>query len=146
MNKWNENSLTRSTSVVMSVMICALLEKSSSSLFSSFDLLSASAAAPFVAALASGPEPEDDAMSFRTSVFAYRMELSCTLKLTCRVVVERDHSWPVTARTRGQHNTDGAREGGGSDLLSCVSALEKKRPQQYTQPQPRCSRCGSSSR
>ena len=66
-NRWNANSLTRSTSVVMSVMICALLEKSSSSpFFSSLALSPAPAAAP----LLSGPAPEDEAMSLRTSVFA----------------------------------------------------------------------------
>lgn len=96
-NRCHANSLTRSTSVVMSVMICALLEKSSSSLFSSLESLATlAAAAPFSAAAPSAAGPEDEAMSLRTSVLAYRIEFSCTLKLTCRVVVERDHSWPVT--------------------------------------------------
>ena len=90
----------------MSVMICALLEKSSSSLFSSLGSLSPFATAPFFAVLLSGLEPEDEAMSLRTSVFAYRIEFSCTLKLTCRVVVESDHSCPVTAHTVSNHDHD----------------------------------------
>ena len=61
-NRCHENSETRSTSVVMSVMICALLEKSSSSSFLSSPSGDSEAAA--------------DATSLRTSVFAKRMELS----------------------------------------------------------------------
>lgn len=83
----------------MSVMICALLEKSSSSLFSSLATLAA--AAPLSAPSDTGAA--DEAMSLRTSVLAYRIEFSCTLKLTCRFVVARDHSWPDTAHNVRLH-------------------------------------------
>lgn len=87
--KCHENSLTRSTSVVMSVMICALLEKSASS---SFSFLPSStpdtpesvevacwwcgAGVEVLLSAEGSPEADEDATSFRTSVLAKRMVLS----------------------------------------------------------------------
>lgn len=82
------NSLTLSTSVVMSVMIWALLENSPCSSFS--ELSDAVSVSPLSLALFSD-RLEDEATSFLTSVLANRIEFNCTRKLTCSVVVEMDH-------------------------------------------------------
>lgn len=98
------NSETRSTSVVISVMICALLLKS----FSASSFFSASAgftapstveevAAETSAVMGASPiffsvDEDEEATSFRRSVLAKRIVLSWTFRLTCRVVVERDQS------------------------------------------------------
>jgi hypothetical protein len=87
------NSATRSTSVVINVIICALLEKSSSGVsffFSSAGTEASLGVGGEVPGSEDGVEPDDEATSFLTSVFAKRMVLSCTLRRTCRVVVEID--------------------------------------------------------
>jgi hypothetical protein len=70
--------------VVIRVIICALLWNSPSS---SFSLLLSSPSFFAGAELAT---------SFRTSVFANRIELSCTRRRTWNDVVEIDQSWPET--------------------------------------------------
>ena len=80
----------------MSVMIWALLEKSS------WLTLVSSATLPWVcpfsgAGLLDDVEA-DEATSFRTRVFAKSTELSWMRRRTWMVVVDRDHSWPVTKR------------------------------------------------
>lgn len=105
-NMCHANSLTRSTSVVIRVMIWALLEKSPSSSSAAFPGCSAvSAAATVVSwvgmrAAAWGTlvvsdsdfGAAEEAMSFRTSVFAKSTELSWTRRRTWMVVVDSDHS------------------------------------------------------
>ena len=80
-----EKSLTRSTSVVMRIMICALEEKSSTAGVSA----APSRVGPFFL-LSSSPvvllDPVE-ATSFRTRVLENRIELSCTRNLTWRVRV-----------------------------------------------------------
>lgn len=96
-NTCQAKSLTRSTSVVINVMICALLEKSSSSSFlpsTDDDEPEASISACWEAVGAGGGELE--ATSFRTSVLAYRIELSWILRRTWIAVVANDHNCPVT--------------------------------------------------
>ena len=93
-NMCQANSLTLSTSVVISVMICALLEKSPSSSF--FSELSDAVSVMFLSLALFSDGPEDEATSFLTSVLAKRIEFSCTRMPTCNVVVERDHICPLT--------------------------------------------------
>jgi hypothetical protein len=88
------NSLTLSTSVVISVMICALLEKSP--LSSSLSELSEAESVMSLSLSLFSEGPEDEATSFLTSVLAKRIEFSCIRIPTCSVVVERDHIWPLT--------------------------------------------------
>ena len=82
--KCQAKSLTRSMSVVMRVMICALEEKSSSCFL---------LAPPFLSSLSPVEASEPvEARSFRTNVLENKMELSCTRNLTWRVVVLMDQS------------------------------------------------------
>lgn len=81
------NSLTLSTSVVMSVMICALLENSPCS----GSELSDAVSVPILSFALLSDRLEDEATSFLTSVLANRIEFNCTRMLTCSVVVEMDH-------------------------------------------------------
>ena len=87
------NSLALSTSVVISVMICALLEKIPSS---SFSELSDAVSVMFFSLALFSDGPEDEATSFLTSVLAKRIEFSCTRMPACSVVVERNHVCPLT--------------------------------------------------
>jgi len=102
-NVCQQNSLTLSTSVVISVMICALLENSPASVSEPSDAVSVS-----VFLFSDGPE--DEATSFLASVLAKRIEFNCTRMLTCSVVVERDHIWPLTDTIHFQSLNAGIRE------------------------------------
>jgi hypothetical protein len=80
----------------MSVMICALLEKEPSS---SLSELSDAVSESFLSFVLFSDGLEDEATSFLTSVLAKRIEFNCTRMLTCSVVVEIDHIWPLTNTT-----------------------------------------------
>jgi hypothetical protein len=86
-NKWKANCATRSTSVVIKVIICALLENSFSS--SSLSLLFPSVFLSFF--FADDEAPEEETTSFRTSVFAKSMVLSCVRKRVWTTVVAMNH-------------------------------------------------------
>jgi hypothetical protein len=119
------NSLTRSTSVVIRVIICALLEKSlspSSAFFagcsSAFSFSGTVVCRGIVSvAFPAGPVSSEsdfgaaeEATSFRTSVFAKRTELSWILNRTWTAVVASDHNWPLTFQgnqQRSAHSADG---------------------------------------
>jgi hypothetical protein len=115
LNRCHANSLTRSTSVVINVMTCALLENSSSFFFSASGPSSAGFA-PFSLVFGAAAE---DATSLRTRVFAKRIELSWTcqqcryehegnkardsartFRRTWNVVVLKLQSWPVTEQSQ----------------------------------------------
>ena len=110
-NKCHAKSLTRSTSVVKSVIICALLEKSpsSSSFFSASMPSPAATAVSFLdtslrmSVLVKRIDPSRLLTGFLTGDFAGFFEgdvgdEGVALGRTWIVVVEIDHSWPVTVR------------------------------------------------
>lgn len=88
-NMCQAKSLTRSTSVVMRVITCALLEKSLLSSF--FSDVSWSIMAGPTSACEAG-EAALEATSLRIRVLANKMEFIWMRKRSCMVVVAIDHS------------------------------------------------------